>query len=106
MSDNKTIAKNTIFLYFRMFLIMGISLYTSRITLNVLGEDNFGIYNVVGGIVLMFTFINGALAASTSRFITYEIGRKNYIQLIINYTYFNCYNNIYSIRNYRFMVSL
>ena len=81
MSDNKTIAQNTIFLYFRMFLIMGISLYTSRITLNVLGEDNFGIYNVVGGIVLMFTFLNGALAASTSRFITYEIGRKNDIQL-------------------------
>ena len=81
MSDNKRIAKNTIFLYFRMFLIMGVSLFTSRIILKTLGEDDFGIYNVVGGIVMMFTFMNGALAGATSRFITYEIGRKDYIQL-------------------------
>lgn len=64
-----------------MFLIMGVSLFTSRIILKTLGEDDFGIYNVVGGIVLMFTFMNGALAGATSRFITYEIGRKNDIQL-------------------------
>lgn len=81
MSDNKRIAKNTIFLYIRMFLIMGVSLYTSRIVLRVLGEDDFGLYNVVGGIVMMFTFLNGALAGATSRFITYEIGRKDDIQL-------------------------
>ena len=81
MSNNKRIAKNTVFLYFRMFLIMGVSLFTSRIILRTLGEDDFGIYNVVGGIVMMFTFMNGALAGATSRFITYEIGRKNYIQL-------------------------
>lgn len=81
MSDNKRIAKNTMFLYIRMFLIMGISLYTSRIVLKVLGENDFGLYNVVGGIVMMFTFLNGALAGATSRFITYEIGRKDYIQL-------------------------
>ena len=81
MSENKRIAKNTVFLYIRMFLIMGISLYTSRIVLKVLGENDFGLYNVVGGIVMMFTFLNGALAGATSRFITYEIGRKDYIQL-------------------------
>ena len=81
MSDNKRIAKNTIFLYIRMFLIMSVSLYTSRIVLRVLGEDDFGLYNVVGGIVMMFTFLNGALAGATSRFITYEIGRKDDIQL-------------------------
>lgn len=81
MSDNKRIAKNTVFLYFRMFLIMSVSLFTSRIILKVLGEIDFGIYNVVGGIVMMFTFMNGALAGATSRFITYEIGRKNDIQL-------------------------
>lgn len=81
MSDNKRIAKNTIFLYIRMFLIMGVTLYTSRIVLRVLGEDDFGLYNVVGGIVMMFTFLNGALAGATSRFITYEIGRKDDIQL-------------------------
>lgn len=64
-----------------MFLIMGVSLYTSRIILKALGEENFGLYNVVGGIVMMFTFLNGALAGATSRFITYEIGRKNEVQL-------------------------
>ncbi|MBE6282879.1 MAG: multidrug transporter [Mediterranea massiliensis] len=81
MSNNKRIAKNTIFLYIRMFLIMGVTLYTSRIVLRVLGEDDFGLYNVVGGIVAMFTFLNGALAGATSRFITFEIGRKDNIQL-------------------------
>ncbi len=81
MSDNKRIAKNTIFLYIRMFLIMGVTLFTSRIVLKVLGEDDFGLYNVVGGIVTMFTFLNGALAGATSRFITYEMGRKDDIQL-------------------------
>lgn len=81
MSDNKRIAKNTIFLYIRMFLIMGVTLYTSRIVLQALGEEDFGLYNVVGGIVTMFTFLNGALAGATSRFITYEIGRKDYTQL-------------------------
>ena len=81
MSNNKRIAKNTAFLYIRMFLIMGVTLYTSRIVLQVLGEDDFGLYNVVGGIVAMFTFLNGALAGATSRFITYEIGRKDNIRL-------------------------
>lgn len=81
MSDNKRIAKNTIFLYIRMLLIMGVSLYTSRIVLQVLGVNDFGLYNVIGGIVMMFTFLNGALAGATSRFITYEIGRKDDIQL-------------------------
>ena len=81
MSNNKRIAKNTAFLYIRMFLIMGVTLYTSRIILQVLGEDDFGLYNVVGGIVAMFTFLNGALAGATSRFITYEIGRKDNIRL-------------------------
>ena len=60
---------------------MGVTLYTSRIVLRALGEDDFGLYNVVGGIVAMFTFLNGALAGATSRFITYEIGRKDDVQL-------------------------
>lgn len=81
MSDNKRIAKNTLFLYIRMFLIMGVTLYTSRIVLQVLGETDFGLYNVVGGIVMMFTFLNGSLAGATSRFITYEIGRHDYVRL-------------------------
>lgn len=77
MSDNKRIAKNTIFLYIRMVLVMLISLYTSRVVLNTLGATNYGIYNVVGGIVTMMGFINGALGVSTSRFLTYELGCGN-----------------------------
>lgn len=69
------------FLYFRMLLIMAVSLYTSRIILQTLGVEDFGIYNVVGGIVTMFTFLNGSLGAATSRYITFELGRKNYKRL-------------------------
>lgn len=79
--NNKRITKNTTILYFRMMLIMAVALYTSRVVLNVLGEIDYGIYNVVGGVVVMFTFLNGAMAASTSRFITVELGRQNYSQL-------------------------
>ena len=77
MSNNKQLAKNTIFLYFRMLLIMGVTLYTSRIVLKILGGEDFGLYNVVGGIVIMFTFLNCSLGGATSRFITFELGRKN-----------------------------
>lgn len=81
MANNKRIAKNTMFLYFRMMLIMGVSLYTSRVVLKTLGIEDFGIYNVVGGIVTMFTFLNGSLGAATSRYITFELGKKNYGRL-------------------------
>lgn len=81
MANNKRIAKNTMFLYFRMMLIMGVTLYTSRIVLKTLGIEDFGIYNVVGGIVTMFTFLNGSLGAATSRYITFELGKKNYGRL-------------------------
>ena len=81
MSDNKRIAKNTLFLYFRMLLIMGVSLYTSRVVLRTLGVEDFGIYNAVGGIVTMFSFLNGSLGAATSRYITFELGRKDYVRL-------------------------
>lgn len=81
MGDNKRIAKNTLFLYFRMLLIMGVSLYTSRIVLQALGETDFGLYSVVGGIVTMFTFLNGSLGGATSRYITFELGKKDYVRL-------------------------
>lgn len=68
-------------LYFRMMLIMGVTLYTSRVILEVLGVEDFGIYNVVGGVVVMFGFLNGAISASTSRFIMFELGRKDYVQV-------------------------
>lgn len=76
-SDNKTIAKNTIFLYVRTFITMIISLYTSRVILQVLGIDDYGIYQAVGGIVGFLSFLNSALSAGTSRFLTYELGTGN-----------------------------
>ena len=78
MADNKRIAKNTVFLYVRMLLVMGATLYTSRIVLNVLGAEDYGLYNVVGGLVTMFTFLNGSLGSATSRYITFELGRRDY----------------------------
>lgn len=75
ISSNKTIAKNTVFLYFRMMFSMVVALFTSRINFLVLGVTDKGIYQVVGGLVAMFTFMNGSLAGATSRFLTYELGR-------------------------------
>ena len=77
MTDNRRIAKNTAFLYVRMLLVMGATLYTSRVVLRVLGEVDYGLYNVVGGLVTMFTFLNGSLGTATSRYITFELGKKN-----------------------------
>lgn len=71
---NKTIAKNTLFLYFRMMFTMIVSLYTSRVILQVLGVNDYGIYQAVGGIVGFLSFINGALSTGTSRFLTFELG--------------------------------
>lgn len=73
--NNKRIAKNTLLLYFRMLFMMAVNLYTSRVVLHVLGVEDFGIYNVVGGVVAMFSVISGSLSAAISRFITYELGK-------------------------------
>ena len=73
--NNRRIAKNTIVLYIRMFCSMVISLFTSRIILDSLGVDNFGIYNVVGGFVAMFAIMSGALTNSITRFLTFELGK-------------------------------
>ena len=75
LDNNKRIAKNTLLLYFRMLFLMVISLFTSRITLQTLGVDNFGIYNVVGGIVAMFSIMSGSLSNAISRYITFELGK-------------------------------
>ena len=75
---NRKIAKNTIFLYIRMLILMLVSLYTSRVVLEVLGIEDYGIYNVVGGIVVLFTFINNAMVVSTQRFLNYEIGLNDF----------------------------
>lgn len=75
--NNLRIAKNTIFLYIRMMLIMIVSLYTSRVILAELGVEDYGIYNVVGGIVMMFSFLNACMSSATQRFLTFELGKNN-----------------------------
>lgn len=75
--NNKRIAKNTLFLYFRQFLTMAVAIYTSRIVLKVLGVVDYGVYNVVGGMVSMFAFLNSALAQATQRFIAYGLEKDN-----------------------------
>ncbi|WP_455614564.1 lipopolysaccharide biosynthesis protein [Bacteroides congonensis] len=75
--SNSRIAKNTIFLYFRMILLMAVSLYTSRIVLSTLGIDDYGIYNVVGGFIGMLAFLNGAMSGCTQRFITIALGKSD-----------------------------
>ena len=79
--NSKRIAKNTLLLYGRMLFMMLISLYTSRVVLNALGVEDYGIYNVVGGVVAMFTVISGSLSAAISRFLTFELGKNDMVQL-------------------------
>lgn len=81
VTTNKTIAKNTIFLYIRMLFAMAVSLYTSRVILDVLGVNDYGLYQAVGGVVAMLSFLNGALSHGTSRFLTFELGTGNYDKL-------------------------
>ena len=76
-SNNKRIAKNTLALYFRTFFSLLVSLYTSRIILNELGVTDYGIYNVVGGFVGMFTILSSSLSGAISRFLTFELGKGN-----------------------------
>jgi len=73
--NNKRIAKNTMALYFRMLFMMLIGLYTSRVILDKLGEVDYGIYNVVGGFVSMFTVVSGTMTTATQRFLSFEIGK-------------------------------
>lgn len=75
--NNKRIAKNTLFLYFRMLLLLAIGLLTSRVNLQALGVDNYGINSVIAGFLSMFGIISGSMSAAISRFITVELGKKN-----------------------------
>lgn len=74
-ADNKRIAKNTIYLYIRTFVSMLVALYTSRKILEALGVEDFGIFNVVGGIISLMSFINGSMSVATQRYLTYELGK-------------------------------
>lgn len=79
--SNKRIAKNTAFLYLRMLLLLVISLFTARIILRALGESDYGLYNVVGGIVILFSVVNGVLSSGTSRFLTFDLGKGDTLNL-------------------------
>ncbi len=85
--NNKRIFKNTIMLYIRMFLIMFVSLYTVRIVLSCLGVVDYGIYNVIGGIVVMFSFLSNTMSSAAQRYFSFEIGKGDFMQV----------NNIYSV---------
>lgn len=88
INDNKRIAKNTIYMYIRMLVSMVVSLFTARITINALGFDNYGIYNIVGSIIVFFTFLNQGLTTATRRYITAELaeGTPESQQNIFNLT--------------------
>jgi O-antigen/teichoic acid export membrane protein len=80
-SNNKTIAKNTFILYIRVFLTMGISLYTSRVVLNTLGVQDYGVYSIVGGIVGLFSFFNSAMTSATQRFLAIDLAKNDLLHL-------------------------
>lgn len=75
-TNNKRVAKNTLYLYFRTLFVMGVTIFTSRIILDTLGVDDYGIYSVVGGFVSMFSVLSGTLTAASQRFIAYELGKS------------------------------
>ena len=87
MSNTTRIAKNTLMLYFRQILIMLVSLYTVRVVLETLGAEDYGIYDVVGGVVVMFSFLNAAMTSATQRFLNFALGQNDTEQA----------RNIYSI---------
>lgn len=80
-ANNKRIAKNTLIIYVRLLFAMVVGLYTSRVVLSILGNDDFGLNSVVGSIVVMFYFLNTSMAGATSRFLIFELGRQNYDKL-------------------------
>lgn len=80
-TSNRRIAKNTVFLYLRMLLLMAVSFYTTRVVLNTLGDVDYGVYNVVGGIVGFISFINGSMSLASNRFLAYAIGKNDSVLL-------------------------
>lgn len=76
ISNSKRIAKNTLYMYIRMGVIMLVQIYTARVVLNALGVEDYGIYNVVGAFIVAFTFISGPLGTATQRFLNFELGKK------------------------------
>ena len=89
VENNKRIAKNTLMLYFRQILILLVTLYTVRVVLNALGVEDYGIYNVVGGIVSFFSFLSGTMASATQRFFSFALGQGDHERLKKTFTV-NC----------------
>lgn len=80
-SNNKRIAQNTLYLYARMLIIMVVSLFTVRVVLNALGAEDYGISNVVGGVVTMFSFLTSTMISASQRFFAFYLGKKDYSKL-------------------------
>lgn len=74
MTSDKLIVKNTLLLYFRMFITLLVSLYTSRVVLDVLGAEDYGIYSIAGSVVVLFSFLSNAMTGASQRFFSYELG--------------------------------
>jgi O-antigen/teichoic acid export membrane protein len=100
-ANNKRIAKNTMLLYVRMLFIMIVSLFTSRVVLNTLGVEDYGIYNVVGGVVAIMGLINSSMGSATSRYLTFELGRGN--KEALRKTFITCFE-IYVILGLLFVL--
>lgn len=81
--NNKRIAKNTLVLYLRMLITLGVGLYTSRVVLNTLGVEDYGVYNIVGGVVAMFGFLNSTMSGASQRFLSTALGEGSRKQLSI-----------------------
>ena len=75
-STNKRLAKNTLFLYFRLFLTMAITFYTTRVVLDKLGVDDYGIYNTLGSVAVMFVYVNNAMVTAVQRFLNFYLGKN------------------------------
>lgn len=80
-ANNRRIAKNTLMLYVRMAFTMGLGIFTTRVLLEALGETDYGLVNVIGGVVTMFAFLSGTMSAACSRFFNFELGRRDYARL-------------------------
>ena len=77
VQNTRRIAKNTLLLYVRTFFVLLVNLYTPRVVLDVLGEEDFGVYNIVGGIVVMFSIISVSLSNAITRYLTFELGNRD-----------------------------
>ena len=91
-TNNKRIAKNTLFMYMRMFLVMLVSLFTVRVLLRILGVEDYGVYNAIAGVVTSLSFVSSILAAASQRFFSFYLGSDDRANLeksfsIIFFTY-------------------